>query len=231
MKAGGVGSYPRKWAFESCLELASGYKTVKGFKRAHPAAYTVACRKGWWQQISEHMARAVEHGKWTLDTLALEAQKYSTRKEFEKKNAGAYGAARKKMLLNQVCAHMERLVNPVGYWTKDRVKQEAKNYCTRVKFQKSSSAAYQKACKAGWIDEACTHMEGLRKPDGYWDDFKNIENEARNFNTRKEFQIGASAGYNTAHKNGWLDEVCTHMEQLRKPNGYWNRKTILAEAK
>lgn len=229
-KAGGVGSYPRKWTEESVHELAQRYKTVKGFRRYHPGAYTVACRKGWWQQISEHMTKAVEHGKWTLETLTLEAQKYSTRREFEIKNVGAYSAARKKGLLDQVCAHMERQVNPGGYWTKERVLQEARKYQTRVAFQKGARAAYQKAWKMGWIDDVCVHMKDLRKPDGYWTR-KRIAEVAKKYKTRVEFMRGEVSAYNRASKNDWLDEVCAHMELLRKPNGYWTYKTILAEAK
>jgi hypothetical protein len=74
-------------------------------------------------------------------------------------------------------------------------------------------------------------MEDIRKPDGYWDDFKNVKNEGKKYNTRTDFQIGASAAYNKARKNGWLDVVCEHMKADRKPHRYWTRKTILAEAK
>lgn len=143
---------------------------------------------------------------------------------------GAYYAARKKGLLDQVCAHMERQVNPAGYWTKERVLREAKKYQTRVAFQKGSTAAHQKAWKQGWLEEVSAHMDEIRKPNGYWT-LGRIRKEAKKYGTRTEFMKRAVSAYNRAQKNGWLDEVCSHMNLLRHPNGYWTRKRILDVAR
>jgi len=193
MKAGGVGSRPKKWGLEEIRKLASRYDSVKDFRTDNSSAYSTALKHGWWKEISEHMVRSVEYGKWTLEALTIEARKYSSRVEFEKKSVGAYSAARKKGLLDQVCIHMERLVNPVGHWTKERVLAEAQKYQVRVAFQKGSTAAYQKAWKEGWLEEACKHMEDIKKPTDYWN-LETIREEARKYTTRVEFsKINASA--------------------------------------
>lgn len=61
---------------------------------------------------------------------------------------------------------MEWLVTPAGYWTKERVLDEAGKYQTRTEFQKGSAGAYQKAHKEGWLEGATAHMEELKKV--YW---------------------------------------------------------------
>ncbi len=229
MKAGGLGSRPKKWSYEEIDKLAAGFDTVKAFKNAYPSAHTVACKHGWWPDMSQHMLRAVEHGKWTLDALKEEAAKYSSRREFEKKNSGAYHAARKKGWLDQACGHMDYLVSPSGYWTKERVNDEALKYQTRSEFSKGARAAYQKAFKQGWLDEVCEHMERLVKPVGYWTR-ERIEKEAKKYSTRGEFAKANPSAYNRARNNGWLDDVCGHMGRLRKPPGYWTREKVLETA-
>jgi hypothetical protein len=47
---------------------------------------------------------------------------------------------------------------PNGYWTFERVQEEAKKYKTRKQFMQKSSSAYGKAHKMGWLDKVCSHM-------------------------------------------------------------------------
>lgn len=228
-KPGGVGSRPRKWTLDEIKSRASKYDTVQAFAAANYSAYTTAHKHGWWGDISQHLERKLEHGKWTLDALVAEAQNYSSRKEFIEGSPSAYNAARKKRVLDEVCGHMDRLVHPVGYWTKDKVFEEAQRYQTRVAFQKGASSAYNKAYKEGWLEEVTGHMEEIKKPTGYWT-IERIKSEAKKYQTRSEFQKNAVSAYNRAHKSGWLDEVCEHMERLRKSNGYWTKERILDES-
>lgn len=229
MKAGGVGSRPKKWSYEEIKKLAARYDTVKEFTIANPSAYTIALKHRWWNEISQHMVRAVEHGKWTLEALTSEAHKYSSRVDFKKNNPGAYSAAHKKGWLDLVCQHMEYLVNPNDYWTKERVLAEAQKYRIRVVFQKDSTAAYQKAWKEGWLEEVCKHMNEIKKPTGYWT-LETTREEAWKYTNRVEFSKANPSAYNRARINGWLDEICEHMEQQRKPTGYWTREIVLNEA-
>jgi predicted GIY-YIG superfamily endonuclease len=40
--------------------------------------------------------------------------------------------------------------------------------------------------------------------------------------TRKEFSIRFVSAYINARKNGWLDDICSHMISRRKPKNYWD---------
>lgn len=54
---------------------------------------------------------------------------------------------------------------------------------------------------------------------------------ALNAKSRKEFQSIANGAYQTALKNKWIDDVCSHMVPKQKPAGYWDDKeTTFAEA-
>lgn len=50
---------------------------------------------------------------------------------------------------------------------------------------------------------------GIRK--GYWTK-ENVRNEALKYNNRLDFYKKSSGAYDKAQKNGWLDEVCSHMK-------------------
>jgi hypothetical protein len=48
---------------------------------------------------------------------------------------------------------------PNGYWTVERVAEEARKYPTRKEFQRRASSAYSKAAKMGWVRLFCDDAE------------------------------------------------------------------------
>jgi len=61
------------------------------------------------------------------------------------------------------------------------------------------------------------------KPRGFWTK-ENCQKESLKYKTRLEFQKGSKNAYQSSLRNGWLDDICGHMEILRKPNGHWDIK-------
>ena len=120
-----------------------------------------------------------------------------------------------------------------GKWNKKTVFEEAKKYKTRSEFQKNSGTAYQVACKNKWLDDYTWFKESRKqKPNGYWNVYENCHEEALKYNTRSEFRKGCETAYIVARKNKWLDDYTWFKESRKqKPNGYWNKETVFAEAK
>jgi len=112
-------------------------------------------------------------------------------------------------------------------WTFERVKDEALKYSNRNSFRIGSPSAYISAHRNDWLDEICLHMQDLRKSNGYWN-IDRCREEASKYNSRKEFKDNSTA-YQIAYKNGWLDEICSHMN-MRTPNGYWTLDKCKEEA-
>ena len=94
--------------------------------------------------------------KWTDEAIAAEAAKYTTRRAFEKGSQAAYQAARRRGILDQVCAGMT--AQRVS-WTEELLFAEAAKYTTRKAFEKGSRAAYSAAQKRGILDQVCADME------------------------------------------------------------------------
>lgn len=113
---------------------------------------------------------------------------------------------------------------PKGYWTKEKCLKIAKKCQSRSEFQKKYCKAYHVSWRKGWLKEICSSMEFLRKPHGYWDIKENCINAAKKCETKKEFAHKYNPAYNISRNNGWIDEVCSHMIELKKPSGYWNIK-------
>lgn len=47
---------------------------------------------------------------------------------------------------------------PWRYWTKQKCKEEALKYKSRIKFKQNCGYGYDKSLKKGWLDEICSHM-------------------------------------------------------------------------
>lgn len=103
--------------------------------------------------------------------------------------------------------------NPPGYWSKERCHEEALKFSTRKEFGVQSATAYKKAREQGWLKDVCSHMTRKKSPKGYWTKEK-CHKEALKYETRWEFQQGSNNVYTLTWSNGWLDEVCSHMEPI-----------------
>ena len=94
---------------------------------------------------------------WTLEKLVEVAAKFTTRGDFRKGASGAYQAARKRGLLDQICSHMAP--SKTGKkWNKASITLEASKYSYRSDFENGSSGAYDAALRNSWLDEVCCHM-------------------------------------------------------------------------
>lgn len=191
---------------------AKKYDSRKSFNKGASAAYASAVRLGILDEVCSHMSRysRFPSGYWQDDTnIKRAASECETRKEFEKKYVSGYHAAIKKGILDEVCAHM--LHGGRKWHTLEQIKKEAEKYESRVEFSIKSSGAYQAALKYGWLDNVCSHMVETKKPDGYWEIKQNCAKEALKYDRRKKFDKGSPFAYKAACRNGWLDEICSHM--------------------
>ena len=163
---------------------------------------------------------------WTKEHIHEEALKYKTRMEFKKCNGYAYRVASNNGWLRDVCSHMDVLVVPHGYWTKERIKEETLKYKTMKDFRQGSSGAYAVAYKNGWLDEVCEHLSFLKNRRRTK---AQVHKEALKYKTRMEFKKCNGGAYAAARKHGWLDEVCSHMKLLCRRN-YWTKERVRKEA-
>ncbi len=125
------------------------------------------------------------------------------------------------------------LLKTLGTWTKEQVISDAQKYKSYPDWRENSPA-FQIAIKNGWLEECKKHMqsefENRSKAKLVWTKEKIIE-VAKPFSSRSAFKAAFTAAYSRARLNGWLDEVCSHMERKIHPNGYWTRERVFDSAK
>lgn len=97
-----------------------------------------------------------------------------------------------------------------GYWTKERCAEESIKYNLKSQFKKLSRSAFASAQRNGWLDELCSHMTQLKQPNGFWTKERCYE-EALKYKSKVDFQKGSNSAYGRAHKQGWLEDICSHM--------------------
>ena len=219
------------WTKEKCQEEALKYQTKNEFKLGSCSAYGAAYRNGWLDEICSHMEEFTKpRGYWTKENCHQEALKYQTRREFYLGSGSAYSSAIKNGWIDEICSHMEEVKKPRRYWTKENCHKEALKYQTRSEFYLGSGSAYSAAKINSWLDDICSHMDTvITKPRGYWTK-ENCHQEALKYQTRSEFYLGSNSAYNAARKNKWLDDICLHMEELKRPSGHWSKENCHQEA-
>ena len=123
-------------------------------------------------------------GYWNIkENVFEEARKYKTRWEFQKGCIGAYTSAYKNKWLDEIDWFVSPQ-KPKGYWTREKVFEEAKKYQTIGEFQKGCISAYIVARKNKWIDEMYWFIDGrlkaftIKKNDSvykyYWEETNSI---------------------------------------------------------
>ena len=165
---------------------------------------------------------------YTDEDLRSIALKYKTRDEFHKKDGGAYLAAHRRGILDDVCSHMEEVRRPKEFYSKGYCHVIALGYKTRGEFRKSGGYAYSRAWNEGWLDDICGHMKAAVNnlnrrlvyvytfPDGYayvglTDDVKRRKYEHLHKLSQREispvFRHIKETGLNCEYKEltDWLD--------------------------
>lgn len=73
-------------------------------------------------------------------------------------------------------------------------------------------------------------MLQLKKPHGFWTKERCLE-ESKKYSSKPDFRKSSSAAYTKAEKNKWIYEICGHMIEIKKPNGFWSFEMCFNEAK
>jgi hypothetical protein len=159
-----------KWDLNKIEEAAKQCKTKKEMRVRFPKAYKAAKRLGiLGDPMFDHMPKPLKKPiscKWTKEKIIQEALKYPDRKKFFIGSGGAYHAAKRMGIFEEVCAHMPKNKSigkppPSFKWTKEKVAEEALKYDTKIDFKNKSAGAYHVALQKKWIKEICGHMSPL----------------------------------------------------------------------
>ncbi len=164
---------------------------------------------------------------WDYEKVKQEALKYNKRTDFHLNGGGAVVWAKKNKCLEDVCSHMELII---GKWDIfENVQAEALKYKTRKEFKKGCKSASDAAYRNKWMD-ILYPKDQLKIGDmGYWMIKENVMAAALKCKTKTQFSEEYHGAYNSAKRNGWFEEACSHMDVL--VNKWDNIEDIKTEAR
>ena len=173
--------------------------------------------KSNWEILNVVKAGNLGSGKlfWTKEKCKESALNFKFRNDFMKNSKGAYESARKKGWLDEICSHMESISRGAGYWTETRIKEAAKSCKSKKEFVENYAGAVGAARKLGIFDKVCSHMISKSKTNGYWTKSR-CKSEAKKYEKKSHFKKNSPSAYGSASKNGWLNEICSHMKAKSK---------------
>lgn len=199
------------WTEERLQEEALKYNNWNKFP--YKAAVRIDKKKpGFIESICGHILKIrtpLEY--WTKELCEIESKKYKGRAEFKDKSFGAYRAS----FINGWLDDFYPKLN------KEKCHQEALKYNIFSEFKLNSASVFDFAYRNKFLDEICSHMEKGKRPNGYWTK-ENCHKEALKHNNKNDFRLHGGGAYATAHVNGWIDEICSHMDIIFVGNGYWS---------
>ena len=189
-----------KWLKEECQEEALKYNHRKDFKKKSYGAYQAACRNKWIDEVCSHMI-----------TLGNEYNRLIYRVVFPN-NVCYVGLT--SNLNRRISEHFNKNSVVYSYMEETKLKPIIIEKLTDYIFVDDAKIQeeYWK-CKSEEDGYKCLNTAktgGVGCFNIKWTKDK-CEKEAIKYNTRFEFQKDSHSAYNSARKNKWLDEICSHM--------------------
>ena len=199
------------WDPESAKEIISKYKSLNDFVNDYPRLYGHIHRKGLIPQMLGNLERGVSYKtgepvsiignvKYSKDDIRNIASKYKYIEDFIKNEGGAYPAAKRLGIFDEVTKNM--LVRKVRYTDKD-YEDTAKKYegRTLMDFIKNETGIYHSLMarkSKEYIEDLLKNM--VRKKSTLTND--ELRNIAKKYNTRKEFRAKEPEAYGIAYARG-----------------------------
>ncbi|MBS7358182.1 MAG: GIY-YIG nuclease family protein, partial [Bacteroidales bacterium] len=138
------------WNEETCREEALKHDTFMSFHDRGKGAYKIAAKNGWVEDYTWLKREVAKRGFYTKEVCEQEARKYTDFMKFRTESRKYYEQAKKNGWLEEY-TWLIRKTKPMGYWTEETCREEAKRYTTRLDFRNKNYAVYQKAHDNEWL--------------------------------------------------------------------------------
>lgn len=66
---------------------------------------------------------------------------------------------------------------------------------------------------------------------GFWQVKENVLADAQKYNYQSEWAKASGGAFSSAKRNGWIEEVCAHMQSPKVPMGHWTVRNLVEDAK
>lgn len=203
----------KRWTYETCMQAASEFTTLKDFRKKYPSACNIATKKGWireytWLKVHNN------HGYWNYDRCFEEAKKYATISEFANGSGGAHFRAKENGWIKDYTWFIDGRklsAQKRTIWTYDACYELAKLCNKKSEMKNKNIRAYQVALKNDWFsdytwflnDDEIRHQ---KRPSRVKWPYEKCKELALQFSTLAEFNKAYPSVCTVSKRNGWLDD-------------------------
>ena len=211
----------KKWSYNRVKKEAKKYDSRSEFYKIAPGAYASARKNGWLDEVCSHM------------TIKNNGHKYCVYIIFNKRKNMAYTGITRQSILQRMQQHKginnncnSKLIineNDTEYFYTDYIFSSDKlKY-----YEKKYSNMYKKNNYLILNNENLYGRLGNIYKKSLTYDFCKLE--AIKYTCRGDFHKFSHGAYESARKNGWLDDICSHMRLLWEIK--WDHSSAKKEAK
>lgn len=208
-----------KWTESACAEEALKYDTRKDFQNKSDSAYTAALRHGWLDKICSHMKivgniynRCIYSfefpDKFVYIGLTCDIER-RTNQHLNSKKSSVYNHIQETHLLP--------------------VRKILHDYNSKNDAPKLEKYFLLKYTNEGWYPLNKAKAGSLGGKYIYWTQ-ERCAKEAAKFKNKSEFILNSCGAYSSALKNGWMDEICSHMILKHKSSNFWTKDRCISKA-
>lgn len=224
----------KKWTFDKVLESAKKYNHIFDWELGDRYAYKAAKRKGWFKEATAHMTKKIRKvftTKYTDDDIYAIALKFNTPKEWYTDSPSTYAIAHQRKIVDKATAHMQRQIAKAGIYTEDAIKNSALKYSSIKEWIENEPKFYAAAWRQGLLNDIPYNIKKepkpikVKKPNPIKAYFisapktlkftkEEVIADAKNYNTRRDWNKGSPYHYDFAYRHKFMDECTSHMERL-----------------
>jgi len=206
------------WTKEKCLESALSCKNKWEFRTKFSGAYMTCIEKKWLRYIYSKCDFIDKEYTWIVYSYLI-SNRYvyigiTTNEKSRKsnhlnnsKNSSVYQFIKDNDINSNEIVYKKEVDNITN---KNLIKKLEKEYLDEylnlgfIKINRIKTGNFGGG-KIVWTKERCLEI-------------------AKKYNTRNEFSKNDGSAYGSAVRNKWLNDICIHMKEINKPDGYWKIK-------
>jgi predicted GIY-YIG superfamily endonuclease len=195
-----------EWTKDMVWKEALNYKTRSEFMKGSYAAYQAAYNKGWYDDVTSHMTRVGNLYKRLVYAYEFPDNSVYVGLTYDKQDRDSRHKQKEKSAVFQ---HIKKTgLEPIMINISD-------DYIDAEDARTLEECTIQKYKMDGWNVLNIAKAGGLGGCARIWKK-EEVQKLAKQFTSPTKFKSKHSSAFNAAKRNGWLDEVTTHMKKKNR---------------